>query len=318
MVAHIWPVDHPETTRKTEAGSEAVGYAAGLATWFLIGGVFVAAKYGVDEIPPWLMCFLRLLIATVALLPLAWGERAAAFAFLRRRGLHALVIGGIGLGITQGLVYNSLAFTSAINCGIIFSVSPIITLIVAGIVLREPLGPWQFVGSLIAFVGIVTIAVQGSLAILLGLQLGIGDLLIFIAACCFAGYTIAIRLAKFDLPRLPLLVIFLCGGVIATFPGAVLEILHGDHTKLAFKGYVALAYAAIPGGALMYLLYNWSVEILGASRAGALTYTQMIFTALLAWLILGETIAWYHVAGAALIIVGVAFIELMKAKPIRA
>ena len=98
----------------------------------------------------------------------------------------------------------------------------------------------------------------------------------------------------------------------------MLEILHGDHTKLAFKGYVALAYAAIPGGALMYLLYNWSVEILGASRAGALTYTQMIFTALLAWLILGETIAWYHVAGAALIIVGVAFIELMKAKPTRA
>ncbi len=314
MVAHVWPVEHPQEPAKA-AASPAAGYAAGLTTWFLVGGVFVAAKYGVEEVPPWTMCFVRLLIATTALMPLAWGERAAMLRFLRKHGLHALVVGGIGLGITQGLLYDALAFTSAINSGIIFSVSAIITLILAGIVLREPLGPWQFIGSLIAFAGIVTIAVRGSLAILLGLQFGVGDLLVFIAACCSASYTVSIKLAKFDLPRLPLLVIFLCGGVIATFPGFVLEVLHHDHSKLAFKGYLALAYVAIPGGALMYLLYNWSVEILGASRAGALSYTQMIFTAFLAWLILDEAIAWYHVAGAALIIVGVGCIELMKVKP---
>jgi drug/metabolite transporter (DMT)-like permease len=314
MVAHIWPADHGAAAKVSDAGSQAVGYAAGLTTWLLVGGVFVAAKFGVDEMPPWTMCFWRLLIATLILLPLVWADRAAILAFLRKRGLEALVVGAIGLGLTQGLIYNSLAFTSAINCGIIFSISPIMTLVLAGIFLREPMGRWQFVGSAVAFAGIVIIAVQGSLAILLGLRLGIGDLLVFVGAITFAGYTVLLKRAKFDLGRMPLLVVLLIGGVIATFPGSMIEVWYGMHSRLAYKGYIALAYAAIPGGALMYLLYNWSVEILGASRAGALLYSQMIFTAFLAWLILGETIAWYHVVGAVLIIIGVVLIELLKAK----
>ena len=58
--------------------------------------------------------------------------------------------------------------------------------------------------------------------------------------------------------------------------------------------------------------------MLGASRAGMLLYSQMIFTALLAWLILGETIAWYHYVGAALIAAGVAAATLLKPRPARA
>ncbi len=314
MIAHVWPVTPTQRSAQSAGGSQALGYVVGLTTWFLVGGVFVAAKFGVDEMPPWNLCFWRLLIATLILMVPAWGSRQAGVAFVRKRGLEALVTGAVGLGLTQGLVYTALAHTSAINTGIIFSTAPIATLILAGILLREPVGPWQSVGSIIAFAGIVLIAVQGSLAVLLGLRLSIGDLLVFAAAVSFATYTVLLKLAKFDLARLPLLVVFLTGGAIATLPGAIIEIWHGDHSNLAFKGYVALAYAAIPGGAVMYLLYNWSVDILGASKAGALVYTQMIFTAFLAWPILGESIAWYHVVGAGLIVIGVLFIELRKAR----
>lgn len=76
----------------------------------------------------------------------------------------------------------------------------------------------------------------------------------------------------------------------------------------------ALAYVVIIGGAGLYLLYNWSVEVLGAARAGTLIYTQMIFVAFFAWLVLGETIEWYHYLGAGLIIVGVVLVTLMRPK----
>jgi drug/metabolite transporter (DMT)-like permease len=33
-------------------------------------------------------------------------------------------------------------------------------------------------------------------------------------------------------------------------------------------------YTGVIGGAFMYFLYNWSVTVLGASRAGTLIYTQ--------------------------------------------
>lgn len=312
MPFHVWPA--PQYGGKSGEESAAIGYAAGLAAWFLLAGVYVAAKFGIAELPPWLLAFWRLVIATLALLPFVWSERAAMVAFLRKRWLEAFVIGALGLGITQGVIYTALLYTSAINVGIVNSISPIITLILAKIFLREPMGGWQYLGSAIAFAGIVVTTVHGSLTILLGLRFGFGDLLVLIGATTLAVYTVLLKRAKFELARLPLLVVLLTGAVISTIPGVLFEVMTGQHTDLALKGYLALAYAAIPGGALLYLFYNWSIGILGAARAGTLMYSSMVFTALLAWLILGETIEWYHVVGAVLIVVGVAFVELMKAE----
>ena len=69
------------------------------------------------------------------------------------------------------------------------------------------------------------------------------------------------------------------------------------------------------GGAVMYLCYIWSIDVLGAARAGALLYTQMVFTAVLAWLFLGESIAWYHWLGSGLIVLGIVLVSFLKPQP---
>lgn len=321
MAEHLWALAHVEKdaeTAKRDAvkvgESEAVGYAVGLLTWVLAGGVFVAAKAAVDELPPWTLVFFRVSIAALVLLPFVIGHRREMATFLKAHWLSALVIGALGLGITQGLMFSALPTTSAVNAGIIFAISPIITLVLARFFLGENLGPWQAVGSAIAFLGIVVIAVDGSLTVLLNLDLDAGDFWVLAAAIIFAGYTILLKRAKFELPRLPLLAILLCGGALSALPLFLFELADGRHQNLALTGYAALAYAAIPGGALMYLLFNWSIDVLGAARAGGLLYSQMIFTAILAWLVLGEPIAGYHLAGAALIVVGVILITVLKPK----
>lgn len=315
MAVGLWSIVHAHNPKKVSATSETIGYTVGLLTWLLAGGVFVAAKGAVDEMPPWTLCFWRLLIATLFLVPFVRHHFADIAALLRKRWLEALFIGALGLGITQGLMFTALQYTSAVTAGIIFATAPIITMIMARFVLHEAMGPWQVVGSIVAFAGIVVIAVKGSLSVLVGLDFGIGDLIVIVAAIAFSIYTVLLKRAKFSLERLPLLVILMSGAVIAAFPFFLLELWDGAHANLNWKGYMALAYAAIPGGALMYLLYNWSVDILGASRAGGLLYSQMIFTAILAWLVLGETIEWYHYAGAGLIILGVVCVTFLKAKP---
>ena len=315
MAEHLLFIAHAGDAKRVSDESETVGYAVGILTWALAGGLFVAAKSAINEMPPWTLVFFRLLIATLVLLPLVRTHHRAMVDFLRKRWLESLLIGAVGLGITQGLIFTALRTTSAVNAGIIFAISPIITMVMARFVLGEAMGPWQVIGSLVAFGGIVVIAVRGSLATLLALDLTVGDLLLLLAATTFAAYAVFLRRAKFELERMPVLVIVLAGGVLASLPFFIYEILNGEHAHMAFKGYVALAYAAIPGGALMYLLFNWSIDILGAARAGGLLYSQMIFTAILAWLILGEAIEPYHIAGAGLIIVGVVLVTFLKAKP---
>jgi drug/metabolite transporter (DMT)-like permease len=68
------------------------------------------------------------------------------------------------------------------------------------------------------------------------------------------------------------------------------------------------------GGALMYMCFNWSIDVLGAGRAGILIYSQMVFTAVLAWLLLGESFEWYHYLGSGLIVVGIVLVSFFKPK----
>jgi drug/metabolite transporter (DMT)-like permease len=92
------------------------------------------------------------------------------------------------------------------------------------------------------------------------------------------------------------------------------ELFSDERSTLNGSGLIALAYVAIPGGAVMYYLFNRSIEALGAARAGVLLYIQTIFIAVLAYLILGEQLQRYHLEGAALIIAGLLLIILLKPK----
>ena len=193
----------------------------------------VAVKLVSDEMPPWTMCFFRVLISALVLLPLVARHHAAMLQFIRARGVEAPFIGAIGLGLTQGVLFTALHHTSAVSVGIVFATAPMITLALAHLVLGERMNAWQAIGSAIAFGGIVLIAVQGSLARLLALQLEPGDLLALAAAAMFATYTVLLKRARFELERLPLLVILLASGSFAAFPFFLLEFWRGEHADLA-------------------------------------------------------------------------------------
>jgi drug/metabolite transporter (DMT)-like permease len=136
----------------------------------------------------------------------------------------------------------ALSYTSAVNVGIMFALAPMATMLLARVVLLEPMNGWQGAGLAIAFAGIVVISVHGSLALLLSLKIGLGDLIALGAVVMFAGYTVLLKRAKFELPTLPLLVILLGAGSASALPFSLWEIAHGEHEHLARTGYLALAY----------------------------------------------------------------------------
>jgi len=157
------------------------------------------------------------------------------------------------------------------------------TIPLARLVLGEPMNLWQGLGLVVAFLGVVVIYVHGRLAVLLGLRIGLGDLVALGGVALFAGYTVLLKRAKFELLTLPLLVILLAAGSLAALSFSLWEVWHGEHQQLAATGYLALLYRCVVGGTLMYFLYIWSVGVLGAGRAGTMVYTQVIFSTFFAW-----------------------------------
>ena len=126
---HFWPVAEAGTDVKRAAGSEQVGYTVAVLTWVLSAGVYIVVKWAIAEMPPWTLCFWRVFIACLVLLPLVTRHFAAMGDLLRKRWLELLVTGGIGFAITQGLMYLALEHATAINVGLIFAMMPIFSLV---------------------------------------------------------------------------------------------------------------------------------------------------------------------------------------------
>jgi drug/metabolite transporter (DMT)-like permease len=313
MALNLWPIGQAGlAASRAPAAPTAMAHAAATLCWLLSAGVYIAAKWASADMPPWTLTFFRPLIAGLILLPLVLRQLPSIRAELAARPLMLLTVGGLGLAISQGCIYTGLHHTTAVNAGLIIALAPILTLVAAHFVLHEPLGPWQAMGSLIALAGMIVIITAGHPSALLRLDVNSGDLWMIGAAIFFSAYSVLLRRAKFSLPTLPLLVLLLGAGAVVALPLYLWELARGEYAHMNSSGLLALAYVAIPGGALMYYLYNYSIEIIGAARAGVFLYLQIFFVALLAWLFLGEQLELYHYEGGGLIILGVVLVTLLK------
>ncbi|MBZ9849281.1 EamA family transporter [Mesorhizobium sp. CA14] len=312
------PIAHPAEAPAARAIPSLAGYPAAVLCWLLSAGVYIAAKWVAPEMPPWGLCFWRLLLACGILLPIVHRHHGAMLALLKSRPLEIVAVGAIGLTLCQGMIYHGLNDTDATTAGIIMAMSPIMTMVLARLVLGEPLGLWKSLGAVSALAGMLIIVAHGKLDALVQLRFNIGELWIVGSAFCWALYTVLLRRSKFGLDPLPLVVLLLGAGALVALPFDLWEIVNDERSALNGNGLLALAYLAGPGGALMYYLYNKSVETLGASRASMLLYLQTLFVAVLAYLLLGESLHDYDLLGAAFIVAGVVLATAVKSRPVPA
>jgi len=79
--------------KTVKAGIEAYGLAT--LCWLLSAGVYIAAKAVATEMPPWTLCFWRVLLAGLVLLPAVRPHWPAVVATARKRWLALIVICGL-------------------------------------------------------------------------------------------------------------------------------------------------------------------------------------------------------------------------------
>jgi drug/metabolite transporter (DMT)-like permease len=303
----------PTGTSTTEAQrTRALGLL--VLCWLLAGGVFVAVKWAGPFTPPWTMVFFRMSIATLCLLPFARSHFSDMAIQLRTHFLAIVLIGAISLAFTQGCLFIGLGYTTAITASIVMSIWPITAIILAALVLGERFTLAQAAGVVLCFSGVLVIVAQGDLDRIIDLDLNAGDLWILCAVAGMSVYTVLLKKVKIDLPPLPLLILLLAGAAFSSAPFFVWEIFHDARIAVDWHDIVVIAYIGIGGGGVMFLLYNTGVAVLGASKASVTFYLQALFTAILAYLFLGEKLHLYHVAGIALIASGIAIVMLVRQK----
>jgi drug/metabolite transporter (DMT)-like permease len=161
---------------------------------------------------------------------------------------------------------------------------PLITAILAALILKEAFTFQKRVGFVLIVSGIVCI-VWGA-GISFGASQTIGHVLFLGSALAFACYTVALRSARLD--GLHAAAISAVGSMLLFLPPYLLvagtSMFHAAVSAIALQALVQGLLTAV----ISYIVYGWAVSILGASSGAAFAASCPAMTALLAIPILGE------------------------------
>lgn len=273
-----------------------------LAVLFWAGN-FVTGRAIRDDIPPITLAFYRWFFATIVALFLARKHlRKDLPAILEKKWLIVL-LSFTGITSFNTLVYLGLQSTVAINALLLQSILPVSIIGFSYILFRDPIRFGQLLGICISMVGVLFIAAQGDLEILIDLELNKGDILVFIAIILYAIYSVFLRKRPQVHPMSFISATFFIGTILL-LPFYLFE-FQSETPKLNLVTCSAFAYVAVFPSIISYLCFNRGVELIGANRAGSFLHLMPVFGSIMAIIFLGEQLYWFHAVGVLCIALGI-------------
>lgn len=285
--------------------------APGLAPYLMLAlaalfwaGNHVLGRAIAGHVPPLAISTLRWAVPTFLLLPFAIPHLRRDWPQIRAHWAIILFLAITGTAIFGVLQYVSLQYTSALNMTVLNSFSPVMMALAGALLFRDQLTPRQALGIALSLSGVLVIVTQARLDVLADLQFNIGDLIILFNMTLWGIYSACLRKRP---PIHWLSFVFLLAAIstLATTPFWIAEHLSGFQLQSTLLTAGALAYACLFPSLLAMVLWNRSIELIGSTRAGATMHLIPIFGAVLASLLLGETLHAFHYAGFVLILSGV-------------
>lgn len=175
------------------------GFLLGLLATASWGSFYIVGRYLFGEesnnLNPYLFNLLRFIMAITVFTPLLFLKKnrilvKQAFTLDLKK---FLLIAVVGIVIENFLVFYALNFTTAARCSLMANCSPIATVILAYILLKQTTSKLGVLGMLIGFSGIILAGVArgGDMYADTGMRSLIGDLMALASSFCWAYFTVA-------------------------------------------------------------------------------------------------------------------------------
>ena len=278
------------------------------AVYVIWGSTYLAIRFGVATIPPFIMAGTRFAVAGGLLY--AWARLRGAPAPVAREWFSAAVVGALLLFIANGGVTWAEQRVA----------SGIAALLAATVPLWMVVLDWTLHGGARPRPGIVA----GLAAGLIGVILLVGPAQFFgperldmvgITVLLFASVSWAVGSLysrKAVLPASPLLAtsMEMLAGAAALY---TLALLTGEFSTfhpeaVAVRSWLAVAYLATFGSIIGFSAYVWLLRVAHASRVATYAYVNPVIALLLGWALAGEAFTPQMLVAAGVIILGVVLI----------
>ncbi|PMR73333.1 DMT family transporter [Billgrantia endophytica] len=288
-------------------------FLAPLGAVLIWSGNMTINQLTVGTIAPSSIAFLRWLLALAVLtpfvLPAAWQHRAA----IRRQWPKLAVLGLIGMALWQGLAYVAAETTSATNMGILAAMVPLLTVLLSALILREAPSVGGALGGMVALLGVTVLLGRGNPLSLLQLEVALGDLLMVVAATCYALYGVMLKRWPLDMPPWVVLYLQAFFATLLLLPGYLL----GPMTPVDSQNVWLILYAGIPASIITTFLWMRAIRQIGANQASIFINLMPLFSALIAMAFLNEQVALFHLVGGMLVLAGVIMAQTLTQPLVR-
>ncbi len=276
-------------------------------------GNAVVGRGVAGEFPPMALAQLRWLFAFVVLLPFAWRHVCRDWPVIRRSNGALMMLGLTGMAAFNGLQYTALNYTTALNSVVLQPVMPLLIAACAFALYRDRLNLAQIAGIVVSIAGVVVIVSGGDVSALTSLSLNIGDLMLLAGFVVYALYSALLK-RRPAIHWLSLLAVTSAWGAIFLVPASAIEWVSGARLAPTLPSLLALAYVVLFPSLFAFICFNRGVELIGPNRAGPYFHLVPLFGTIMAIVFLGEQLAVFHLAGAALIFAGIVLASRKPAK----
>ena len=192
---------------------------------------------------------------------------------------------------------------------VIISTIPLVTPFAAYFFLKEKVTLKNLIGIVVSFIGVILVIFEyGN-----GLTASpLGVLLQFAAVFAAVGYSIILNKIPNRMNNISILLFQNMFGSIYFLPfWSAFEFKRVVNMPFDYEGFMAIIKLAIFASTLAYIFFTYSIRNLGVTKSNMFTNSIPVFTAIFAWIILGDTLNVQKILGIVIVISGL-FIAQFK------
>lgn len=272
-------------------------------------GNAIAGRALVGSISPITLSAVRWGLAALILLPLGWRVFKPSSALWQNK-TRFLVLGLLGVGSYNVLLYLALQTSTAINVTLIGASMPIWMLLIGMVFYQVKPRLLQLVGAIISLVGVTVVLTRGEPASLLTMEVVMGDLFIMVATILWAIYSWMIsrpgKSSEREWPWAEFLMAQVMIGFLWTMLFDSVEIAT-SHAFIDLNYWTGALILFVAIGPSLIAYRCWGLGVSGAGPTVAAFFANLIplFTALFSAAILGDPPQLFHGLAFGLIVVGI-------------
>lgn len=221
----------------------------------------------------------------------------------KQDGWRLVLCGLTGIAVNQLLFFKGLSMTTAVNGSIIMTLTPIMVLIWAAILINERITPINVSGILLGLAGaLILISKSGGTESPGDWR---GDLLVFINGISYACYLVLVKPLMAHYRPLTVITWVFTFGLVFVIPVGLNEAVAIFPIEFPMKVWWSATYTIIGVTVIVYAINAWTLKKVNASVVGSFIYLQPIFATLTAILFFHEIFLWEHILASVFVFSGV-------------